>query len=391
MSIDLRTGQGWQDLKNILDGRPEDVLDLCRIKLPSKKGGTILIDDPRGQGSQNFAIWIKGDGLSWKNYTDSSYRGRSLELIAYCNGWFQLKNRGADEAARYAMDRLGLDSTISKEQLEKDRANAQAAREKHKTDADAELKRQQQWAFQLFVKTAVPILGTLGEVYLREARAVDLRKAPFIGPRGGNLAPAALRFIPRHKYVQRDKGGNKIGESFHPCMIACCVDADMRIVAVHQTWLTDDGSDKLNLPPAPDGTAQKARKVFPSSAGAVIPLWRGEGHRSVPEAAEMYTQHGLVETMVHTEGNEDGLSAVLAAPQYRTWPMISLSNMEHVAGRLPGFVDSVIVHQQNDWLKPAAIAQFERGMAAMRATGRMVATVAAYGGKDLNDTLRGET
>lgn len=388
--INLKTKQGWDDLKRILDGRPGDVLELCKIKLSVSNKRTAVIDDPRGHGRGNFAIWIKSDGLSWKNFTNDYYRGRSLELIAYCNGWFDMKNRGADEAARYAMDRLGLDHNISQEQLEQDRANAQAANIKHRAEADAELKRQQSWAFQLFVKNAVPILGTLGETYLREARGIDLREAPFIGPRGGNLAPAALRFLPRHKYTHRLKNGDKVGESWHPCMIACCVDADMRIVAVHQTWLADDGSEKVNLRPARDGTLQKPRKVFPSSIGAVIPLWRGEGHRTVPEAMDMFTQHGLVETITHTEGNEDGLSAVVAAPRYRTWPMISLSNMEHVANRLPAFVDSVIVHRQNDWLKPEAIAQFDRGMAAMRRGGRIAVEVEAFGGKDLNDTHRGE-
>jgi hypothetical protein len=49
----------------------------------------------------------------------------------------------------------------------------------------------------------------------------------------------------------------------------------------------------------------------------------------------------------------------------------------------------VIVHRQNDWDKPQAVAQFDRGLAALRASGRMVAEVAAAEGKDLNDTLRG--
>jgi hypothetical protein len=45
-------------------------------------------------------------------------------------------------------------------------------------------------------------------------------------------------------------------------MIACCTDADGQIRAMHQTWLRADGSDKADSPPAPDGTAQPARKVL---------------------------------------------------------------------------------------------------------------------------------
>lgn len=385
--IDLRTAQGFADVKRHLDDRPDDVLALCGIKLPARRGGTIVIDDPRGQGKDNFAIWLKADGLSWKNYTTDE-RGRSLELIAYTQGWYHLENRGGKEAARYAVERFGL-GRVSGADLERDRANAKAKAERAQQQAGEELRRGQTWAFKTFME-AKPILDTAGEIYLRDKRGIDLRAAPFIGPRGGRLAPAALRFIPRHKYVHRDKGGNITATTAHPCMIACCVDKAMKIVAIHQTWLRDDGSDKADLPPAPDGTPQPGRKVFPSSAGAVIPLWMGSEQFSVPEAINNFNNHGLIETLVLTEGVEDGLSAVLARPQYRTWGMISLSNITHVAGRVPEFVDSIIVHQQNDWMKSAAVAQFERGMAALRATGRMVATVAAYGGKDLNDTLRGE-
>ncbi|UZE47930.1 toprim domain-containing protein [Rhodopseudomonas sp. P2A-2r] len=387
MSIDLRTKQGFEDVKRHLDDRPDEVLAVCGITLPAKRGGTILIDDPRGQGKNNFALWLRADGLSWKNYTTDE-KGRSLELIAYVNGWYHLDRRGGVEAARYAVDRFGL-GRINNADLDRDRALAKEKVEQAQKDASAELKRAQAWAFKTFME-ARPILDSAGETYLREARGVDLRAAPFIGPRGGSIAPHSLRFLPEHPYVHRDKAGNQTARTRPPCMIACCVDRDMKIVALHQTWLRADGRGKAVFSPAPDGTLQPARKVFPSSAGAVLPLWKGTGQGGVTQALESFKNDGVVETLVLTEGVEDGLSAVLAAPQHRTWGMISLSNMAHVAGRLPEFTDAVIVHQQNDWMKSAAVAQFERGMSAMRATGRMVATVAAYGGKDLNDTLRGE-
>lgn len=384
--IDLRTRQGFDDIKRILDGRPDDVLRLCDIKLPARRGGTIVIDDPRGNGRGNFALWLKADGLSWKNYTTDE-KGRSLELIAYCRGWYNLDKRGGVEAARYALDRLGLGG-VSKEQLERDRTRAEARVAKARADEDKKLARQQSAAFMVF-RDALPILDTPAETYMREKRGIDFRGEIFIGSRGGSVAPNALRFVPRHKYVHRDEAGNKKGESFHPCMIGCCVDSAMQIKAIHQTWLSDDGRDKVSLPPAPDGYEQKARKVFPKSTGLVLPLWRGSGRLSVPDAMEDFRANGVLETMTLTEGVEDGFSAVLARPQYRTWGMISLSNMVHVAQRMPEFCDAVIVHRQNDWDKPAAVAQFDRGMAAMRATGRDVVEVRAYHGKDLNDTLRG--
>ncbi|MCD0419498.1 hypothetical protein LOC51_19965 [Rubrivivax sp. JA1024] len=386
MTINLRTGQGWSDLKRVLDDRPSDVLALCRLDLDVPTGSTsrtIVTDDPRGQGHDNFALWFKADGLSWKNYTTGEC-GRSLELIAYCNGWYHLDRRGAMEAARFACDRLRL-SRIDQKQLEQDRDRAAAQRAQAEKDAEADQARKRAAAFNLF-RNALPILGTAAETYWREARTIDLRAAPFVGPRGGSLVPNCLRFVPRHKYVHRDRRGAKIGESFHPCQIACCVDGNMRIVAVHQTYLAPDGRGKAVIPPAPDGTKQAARKVFPESLGCVIPLWRGDGHLSISEANDA----GLLQTFGFSEGTEDGLTGVLAHPDWRWWAMISLSNMTAVAQRLPACCDAVLIHRQSDWEKPGAVAQFDRGLAAFRATGRPVADFAAFGGKDINDTLRGE-
>ncbi|KQW22128.1 hypothetical protein ASC80_01655 [Afipia sp. Root123D2] len=387
MSINLHTREGWDDLRRILDDRAADILGRLQLDMP-KRGGVIVIDDPRQSGHGNFAIWLKADGLSWKNFT-SGDKGRMLELIAYIKGWYHLDKRGYKEAANWAIDALGL-GRVSREQLQRDRANAQTAQVKAQAKQDEELRRKQGAAFYTFTRESVPILGAHGEgtgaeIYLREARGIDLRAVPFLGPRGGLIAPAALRFKARHKYVHRDKKGRTYAESWHPCMIACCVDAGMKIRAIHQTYLRDDFSDKADIPPAPDGQSQPARKVWPDSAGLVIPLWRGEGNFSPADAHRF----GLVQTFVFTEGVEDGLTAVLAAPEFRTWGMISLSNMVNVAGRLPPCCDAAIIHRQNDWDKPQAVKQFDAGLAAFRASGRAVAELAAPVGKDINDTLRG--
>lgn len=378
--IDLRTKQGWEDLKRILDDRVGEVLSLCGLEMPRRNGWTLL-DDPRGDGRECFGLCLRADGLAWKKFNGTE-KGRALELIAYCHGWYHLDKRGADQAANLALQRLGL-GNVSREQLERDRASAKEKRARAEADSHNRRDKKAAAAFASFA-SALQILGTPGEVYLRDARGIDLRTDPFIGPRGGNIAPGSLRFAPAHRYLARDKTGNVTAELLAPCMIACCASADGAIKAVHQTWLKRDGSDKADIPPAPDGTLQPSRKVLGEFAGLVIPLWRGDGHMSVKEACA----NGLLQTLILTEGVEDGLSAVLAAPQHRVWAMISLSNMANVAARLPDCIDSVIVHRQNDWDKPAAVAAFDRGLQALRDTGRMVAEVAAADGKDLNDTQR---
>jgi len=379
--IDLRTRQGWEDLKQKLDERIGEVLRLCRLEEPKRKGWT-LVDDPRGDGRECFGLCIKADGLSWKKFNGTE-KGRSLELIAYCHGWYHLKNRGAEEAAKLAISRLGL-GNISDEQLQKDRDKAQEQRAQAKADGKVESDRKAAAAFAIFIN-AQPILGSLAEKYLRDARGIDLRQAPFIGPRGGSLAPGSLRFVPHHKYLIRNRNNVVTGHVVLPCMVACCSDAHGRIRAVHQTWLQPDGSDKAHIPPAPDGKRQKPRRVLGDFRGLAIPLWRGEGHFTRSQAAA----HGLLQTQCLSEGVEDGLSGVIAAPEHRWAGVISLSNLANVAAWLPECVDGVIVHRQNEWDNSSAVAAFEAGMAALRGTGRAVAEVRATVGKDLNDTLRG--
>jgi hypothetical protein len=381
VSIDLRTRQGWDDLKRVLDDRVGDVFALCGLDMP-RRNGWILIDDPRGDGRECFGICLRADGLAWKKFNGTE-KGRALELIAYCHGWYHLDKRGADQAANLAVQRLGL-GNISAEQLERDRAAAKVRQAKAQGENDRRRERSAGAAFAIFAKAA-PVLDTIAERYLRDARGIDLRADPFVGPRGGNIAPGSLRFVAQHRYVIRDKQNNARGEQFEPALIACCTDTEGQIRALHQTWLAQDGSDKAAIWPAPDGTRQPPRKVLGEFAGLVIPLWRGDGHLSVKDACA----NGLLQTLILTEGVEDGLSAVLAAPQHRVWAMISLSNMVNIASRLPDCIESVIVHRQNDWDKPSAVAAFDRGLSALRATGRMVAEVAAASGKDLNDTQRG--
>lgn len=380
--INLHTRDGWDDLKRTLDDRPDDVLRMCGIDIKRVRSGGGPYDDPRGGGRDNFGIWFKADGLSWKSFTTGE-RGRSLELIAYCHGWYHLENRGSAPAANFAIAQLGL-GKISEQQLAADRAQASARRARAQRDTKTERDRKATAAFKLFRDAEDILIGTPAGVYLREARGIDVSAAPFIGPRGGSLVPGCLRLLRSHKYIRRDRNKQFVGEALAPCMIAGCVDRDGKIRAVHQTWLEPDGSGKASFAPAPDGKEQPSRKVFGDSMGLVIPLWRGDGHLSVKEACA----NGLLQTLVICEGVEDGLSAVLANPSHRVWAAISLSNIGNVAKRLPDCIDSVIVHRQNDWNKPEAVAAFDAAMVSLRATGRIVDEVGAAYGKDLNDTLR---
>lgn len=361
--MSARDRDGIEDLKALAYARSDQVLAALGIRERPKRGGYILINSPaRTDARPSFVIWIKGGSISFADQATAD-KGDVFGLIAAVKGWMHLPHGGFLEAKRFLEDALGV-SALTPEQKKRDLAQARARAQDDQRRRDVDLEKQRDRAFGLWVR-AKPIEGTTAEIYLA-SRGIglgalnDLRRAPRI-----------LRFLPEHRH--HAEGGT---ETHWPCMIAGCVDPSLgKIRAVHRTWLAASGRGKAPvLPP---------RKCWPDFAGCVIPLWRGESNLSIAAAAA----HGLRETLVIVEGIEDGLSAVLAAPQFRTWAAISLGNIGNIT--LPDCVDSVIIHRQNDWLKLDAVAAFDRAVAALEAQGRPVSEVRAFAGKDLNDTLRG--
>jgi hypothetical protein len=148
-------------------------------------------------------------------------------------------------------------------------AGIAGARRRDQKKAGEEKERNEGRAMELWLK-AEPILGTAADVYLRQARGIDLAQLP-AGPRGGNRTPGVLRCLPQHEHKE---SGQHL-----PCMIAGCVDYSFepaKIRAVHRTWLKPDGSDKADVKPQ--------RKVWPGFVGLVIPIWKGADNLSIGEA-----------------------------------------------------------------------------------------------------------
>jgi len=301
--------------------------------------------------------------LSFKDFGGADFeRGDILNFIDYMRGW-QRGGAGCSlEAIRWLKDFLRIEE-LTPAQRQDDEKRARAREEKENADSKKKVAGDRKRA----------LYGTVGEIYARERRGLDFDQLPK-GPRGGNRHSAILHFADRMKHIDQQKI-----ETWWPCIVAPCVEFSPatgkgKTVAIHRTYITPDGSDKAPV--------DKPRKVWPASAGSVIPLWRGESNLSIAEAIE----NGLRETFVFTEGWEDGYSAVLAAPQYRTLAALSLSNLVNIV--LPKNCDSILLHRQNDWDKPAALQQFEAAKAHFAAQGRPVAEIKAFVGKDLNDTLR---
>jgi hypothetical protein len=160
-------------------------------------------------------------------------------------------------------------------------------------------------------------------------------------------------------------------------MVAAMVGSDNQFVAIHRTFLAPDGSGKAPVTPT--------RKFWPrfGGTGAAVHLWRGETGLAAPEAAK----RGLWDRLAIVEGIEDGLSVVVACPDYRVWCAGTLGNIASL--RLPECCGEVVVCADNDWGKPDAQAALQRGLAALARQGRrMIKLARSPVGKDMNDALR---
>jgi hypothetical protein len=355
------SGPSIEQIKQMANARMGDVLAALGVHERDRGGYISMCNPQRADKRASFTIWTRGGFVAFKDYADDAVKGDIVDLVAYLNGWWDRPKRGAAEAIAWLKHELGIQRmSIGQQASAAAQARAQAAQERQWAAAEDVKDKRRAKALWLNAK---PIEGSIGAHYLLQ-RGVDISALP--------RPIHFLRFLASHRHR-----GDRVfdPDTEWPCLVACCVDAGGKINAVHRTWLARDGSSKAPVKPA--------RKCWPSVAGLIIPVWKGLDGLTVKEAIA----NGVRETLVLTEGIEDGLSAAIAAPQHRVWAAISLSNFQNVP--LPECIDSIILHRQNDWDKPAAVASFERAKAALEARGRPVAEVRAFAGKDLNDTLRG--
>jgi len=129
-------------------------------------------------------------------------------------------------------------------------------------EADARKRRRAQAIWQ----AAVPLPGTLGEVYLRSRRiAVSL--------------PDALRFLGRHEHVTRP--------TLHPALVAAVQDEAGQVIAIQRTWLSDDGRGKAALDPPRASLARMGNGAVRLEPAARL-MGLAEGVETALSAAERY-------------------------------------------------------------------------------------------------------
>lgn len=184
--------------------------------------------------------------------------------------------------------------------------------------------------------------------------------------------PRAVRFSPAETWRDPDK---ELPDHTGPALVSAMTLADGSFACIHRIWIDPARpGEKANLP--------KPRLVWPSSAGAAIRLWRGEGGLSEAQAVEK----GKSGPLILCEGVEDGLSIALMTPEYRVHAAGSLSGMRNYEP--PACASEIIVAADNDWDKPQAVAQLDAAIARLKETGKPVRIARSPVGKDFNDLLR---
>lgn len=291
----------------------------------------------------------------------------------------QRTSEARSQGVRWARDRYGIaGGDYDREAWRRNVERAAAEQKQREAEARAKLKRDRNIAQAVWingdalrpteVRPGGVVRGCDGARYL-EARGIDFARL-------GRL-PRAVRFSPAERWAEISSDGEVLSEHVGPALVSAMTLKDGTFACLHRIWI-DPASpgDKADLDPP--------RKMWPSSDGAAIRLWRGLNHLSENDAVAK----GQRGPLVVCEGVEDGLSIAMLTPEFRV----------HAAGSLPGLLSydppacasEIIVAADNDWDKPQAMELLRRSIDRLSGLGRPVRVARSPEGKDFNDLVRGE-
>lgn len=348
----------WPDITARLRARALDVVRALGVR-DKVAGGVIMPLNPRRNDKRpgSFVIWT--DTGAWKDYAVAGLQGDVVKLIQYLG-----KLRDPIDAYWWALDFLNLPRGDGAQQPRSIEADAEAARrlaeDRLAAEAKAAANAEEKGAalFKRWLGLA-PILGTVAEDYLREARAIPLDNL--------ERMPGALRFDPALDHFDRETGE----VTTWPAIVSCYARAS-KITGLHRTWLAPDGSGKAPV--------AKPKKMLGSTLGGAIRLTRGAGGMTLEAAIE----RGKSQRLVVGEGIETTLTAGCARVDYRSWAAGSLDHM--AALEWPACASGVILLRDNG-LPDAVWARVESAWAE-QANDRPLKTVSAAVGNDINDWAR---
>lgn len=332
---------------------------LCAVLAPEgQRSGGYWMCRSAAHATKTGGMWIKLSSGAWRDEA-AAEKGDVFRLIQYRNG---MPFEDFAAAMKWAREWLGIESGpggVDHDAWKTRAAEAQAVQASREREQVDQLERDRRTAKAIYLEAKKrKILRSPIDAYLR-SRGIELERL--------GRKPGALGWLPEAKHYES-------GQSF-PCMVAGFTAPSGEIVSVHRTWIAHDGSRKAPVTPQ--------KKIWPAFGGSAIRLWRGSSGLSIDDAAK----HGLREPLALTEGIENGLSVVMAAPELRVWCVGALVNIAKQT--LPECVDEVIVVADNDWGNPQAQDALKRAVAALQQQGRAVRVARSFVGKDVNDALRG--
>jgi hypothetical protein len=304
MSIDPAFRQ-WIDHAKAV--RLETILRERNIKLKGR-GNKLAGPCPVCGGTDRFAVHLGkqvfncrccggsgGGAISLMRFIDACDFLRAVETLA---GPPPDDDRRESDAERRGRERIEHER---RERVERERQR----REEREAGEACERRGKARWLWS----RSVPIVGTIGETYLREVRKITC------------ALPATLRYLPARK------------PEHHPAMIAAFALPDEPdpgqlgkpgdVGSVHLTLLRPDGNGKADVEP---------NKLMVGSPGA-LPI--------------IVAPPNDLLGMAITEGIEDALSAH-ASTGLGAWAAGSASRMPKLAGMIPSHIEAVTIFAHAD-------------------------------------------
>lgn len=285
---------------------------LCLDLLPAgvREGREWRVGSVAGEAGRSMAVHLDGPRAGvWCDWAGRAEdRGDALDLVAAV-----LFAGDKKRALRWARGWLGLER-IDPAAM----AIQRRAIEKRRRDQSEDEGKRQAGAMRIFLEARPALAGTPSADYLA-GRGIELA---LLGRQ-----PRALR---HHVGLVHPETGE-----ICPTMVAAITAPDGRMVAVHRTFLeARPGGGWAKLSGVKD-----AKLTLGRYAGGFIRLWRGASGKSLKDAI-------AGEWVMISEGIEDGLSAVLAAPELRAIAAVSGGNLSNID--LPPAIAGVLILEQND-------------------------------------------
>lgn len=348
----------------------EDVVRDLSLDVVRTTPRKLVCSSPYGKGKTKLEIELRPVRGKWNDWSEGRY-GDALGLVGYVLGHPDPKSKAAlHEGIRWAKDYYGLEaSSFDRDAWDRKGEEVRRRAEQNRLKAQRELAQQRKTALGIWLASEDMKPGHAGWDYLA-ARGIDLRQLP--------RRPGSIKFSRSQEWRDDDQEVRHVG----PAIMSAMSLPNGEFGSLHRIWIDPDRpGEKADLSHIYDKAPP--RKMWPSSEGCAIRVWRGESGLPEKEAAAK----GRIEDLIICEGVEDGLSIALMTPEYRVV----------AAGSLPGLLSyvpskhirAITVAADNDWVNPQAVAMLDRALLRLTTEyGKLVRVARSPEGKDFNDLLR---